>query len=424
MGEKKRARRGRGEGGVYLRSDGQWTAELSLGMDPATGRRRKKVVYGRTKKEALDKLADARAATPAAQQPASAGRQTFGELLAAWLKVRGRDWVPSTAREHTRHVELHVRPHLGAVRIDRLDRLTIEGLVTALLADDVGRPTVKKVLDNTVKPALAWAVEAGLLAYSPAEGVKAPKHEAAEIVALDAGQLRHFLKAAEADPLFALWMFSADTGCRQGEAFALAWADVDLAKGEATIRASLEEIDGKLRVKQTKTKASRRTLALTRATTRALAGLKAAQQEAGRYAPDRPVFQDADGGHLRKSNVLRRSFRPAVEKANAAEAKEAKKARREPRPIPEAFTPHGLRHTCATLLLAGGVDILTVSHRLGHAKPSTTLNVYGHAMRDNQARAVAALEGLLVGDRVPVDHKSPTKPDRKGGKGRPQTEEE
>ena len=56
---------------------------------------------------------------------------------------------------------------------------------------------------------------------------------------------------------------------------------------------------------------------------------------------------------------------------------------------------HELRHTSATLLLANGTDIETVSHRLGHSKASTTLDVYGHAMKKMDSKASDTLESIL-----------------------------
>ena len=56
---------------------------------------------------------------------------------------------------------------------------------------------------------------------------------------------------------------------------------------------------------------------------------------------------------------------------------------------------HGLRHTSATLMIASQQDIKTISHRLGHAQSSTTLNIYTHALQEGDRRAAAALESLI-----------------------------
>jgi len=58
---------------------------------------------------------------------------------------------------------------------------------------------------------------------------------------------------------------------------------------------------------------------------------------------------------------------------------------------------HSLRHTHASVLLNAGVDVLTVSRRLGHRKASTTLDVYGHTIEGADKAATKKLEGLLSG---------------------------
>ena len=56
---------------------------------------------------------------------------------------------------------------------------------------------------------------------------------------------------------------------------------------------------------------------------------------------------------------------------------------------------HGLRHTSATLLIAAHQDVRTVSNRLGHAQASTTMNIYAHALKENDRTASNALENIL-----------------------------
>ena len=56
---------------------------------------------------------------------------------------------------------------------------------------------------------------------------------------------------------------------------------------------------------------------------------------------------------------------------------------------------HALRHTSVSMLLGAGMDVLTVSRRIGHRKASITLDIYGHLIEGSDARAAAALDGLL-----------------------------
>jgi len=62
-----------------------------------------------------------------------------------------------------------------------------------------------------------------------------------------------------------------------------------------------------------------------------------------------------------------------------------------------AVTFHALRHTHASQLIAANVDIVTISKRLGHAKPDTTLRVYAHMFHRSDDKAAAAIDAALGG---------------------------
>ena len=58
-------------------------------------------------------------------------------------------------------------------------------------------------------------------------------------------------------------------------------------------------------------------------------------------------------------------------------------------------TFHALRHTHASALIAAGLDVLTISRRLGHANPTVTLNVYGHLFRQTDSAAADTIEAAM-----------------------------
>jgi integrase len=101
------------------------------------------------------------------------------------------------------------------------------------------------------------------------------------------------------------------------------------------------------------------------------------------------VFPTMTGRRQGATNVRRRVLAPAVKRANErlGEAGEV--------PLPERLTPHKLRHTFASLLVALGVDPGSVMDQLGHTDPGFTLRVYRHGMRRDQASKDALRE--LVG---------------------------
>jgi integrase len=133
-----------------------------------------------------------------------------------------------------------------------------------------------------------------------------------------------------------------------------------------------------LKTKEVKTKKSNRRIALTSFTMAALAEHRKARLAAGHYKADGPVFCDSEGGWLRKSNVLRRSFRPILKGAG----------------LPR-IRPHDLRHSSATVLLHASEDAKVVSERLGHSTRQVTQDIYQHCLPGMQERAAAKLEALF-----------------------------
>ena len=214
--------------------------------------------------------------------------------------------------------------------------------------------------------------------------VDPPKVEAAEIEILTEDQIRAVLAALRATTsLYPLICLALATGMRRCELCALRWGDVDLEGGSLRVEQSLEQTAAGLRFKSPKTKHGRRSISLP---AYAVAELKAhwANQNEKRLAmglgkaPEGAlVFCHGDGEPLKPDN-LSKEWRRLV------------KVRKLPR-----VTFHALRHTHASQLIAAGVDVLTLSRRLGHGSPAITLGVYGHIFGDSDDKAARALEAAF-----------------------------
>ena len=163
-------------------------------------------------------------------------------------------------------------------------------------------------------------------------------------------------------------------GLRIGELTALRWRHLDLAGGRITVRDS-------------KTDAGMRQIDLLPALHDELAAYKA---QAPDTTPDAFVFPSAKLTKMRQENIRARVLEKAVEQANE------KLVSAGDVPLPEGLTPHKLRHTFASILVALGVDPGSVMDQLGHADPGFTLRVYRHAMRRDPA-AKARLRTLVGG---------------------------
>jgi integrase len=241
--------------------------------------------------------------------------------------------------------------------------------------------------------ALRDAVEAGQLAYNPADRIprrQRPKHKARKHADRywTPEQAAAFLDANRDSRWFPLWALALDTGARRGELAGLDWQAIDLDKATVLIRASRTSIGGESVEGSTKT-GEERTIDLDARTVTALRAHMRRQAEdrlrAGEgWAGGKPgetghVFVHEDGRDPRPEH-LGELFRQAQEGVDVP---------------PLVF--HGLRHTSATVALSRGVSVLTVADRLGHSKPSITLDVYSHALKKDGPAAARSIGGAIYG---------------------------
>jgi integrase len=171
---------------------------------------------------------------------------------------------------------------------------------------------------------------------------------------------------------------------RLGEVLALRDRHVDLDKKVIHIREAIEDTKAHgVRIKAPKTRAGRRDVTLPDIAVAALTEHRRQLLEtrmrlgAGKPPDDALLFTTLDGRPLRPGNVSSDWGEIAASIGT-----------------PE-ISFHGLRHTHASQLIASGVDIVTISKRLGHAKPSVTLAVYAHMFHTDDRKAAAAINAAL-----------------------------
>jgi integrase len=371
---KNRKRRGRDEGSIYKNAQGIWTASISLGYDE-NGRRVRPIVYGATKREVQDKLDELR--QNASKGIPDPGKLTVGAYLKQWAmtvkaKVQPNTWVP-----YDRHVRLHLVPRIGYLLLSKLSPVHLQQLYEKMTEDGVSAALQRKI-GTTLGTALRAAIPLKLISSNPVPEIRKPKAPDPELQVYTAEQVSQFLRAAKKDRLYALYVLALDSGMRQGELFALDWPDVDFKAGSVHVQRSLEEIDGILRIKEVKTKKGRRRIELSQVTLNALNEHRQRMLIEGHDVKAGPVFVATEGGRLRKSHVVQRSYEPIIEAAGLPRI---------------AFKE--LRHTCATLLLLADVNPKIVSERLGHSKIQITLDTYSHVLPTMQKKATEQLNKIL-----------------------------
>ena len=188
---------------------------------------------------------------------------------------------------------------------------------------------------------------------------------------------------------FYLAMF---TGCRRGELVSLTWPDIDFTNSSIRINKSACRVKGEIIIKSTKTKGSIRTIAVPAAVINLAKQWKREQTLyrftiGSQWIGDDHIFIRWNGAMMGLDTPYH-AFHRIINNYNAN--------RKEGTPELPLIPLHGLRHTSATLLISQGVDIRTVSGRLGHANTSTTLNIYSHALKELDKTAADKLETLFI----------------------------
>jgi integrase len=365
-----RKRRGRGEGGIYVRGDGVWTASLSLGYDE-NGKRKRRMVYGRSKVEVQEKLR--RICNESTGGYVDTSRLTLSEFLSRWLEGTVKlSRAPTTYASYEGVVRNHISNCIGGIRLQLLEPLQVQNLYSVM--EKKGASARMRQLTHAVlHKALDQAVRWHLLRYNPSDAIERPKVPRKEMTVLSQQQMQTLMSITRPHRLWALFVMAITTGMRQGELFGLMWGDIDVDAGTVFIQRTLEEIDGRFRTKDPKSAKSRRRVELPAVAIEALHEHRKRMFREGHIAG--PVFCDHRGGWLRKSNFIRQVFKPMLQKAG----------------LPEVRF-HDLRHSHATMLLTLGENPKVVQERLGHSQISLTLDTYSHVLPTVQRAAAAKID--------------------------------
>jgi integrase len=307
---------------------------------------------------------------------------TVAEYLRAWL-ASSTQQSAKTLERYTQLAERQIIPHLGAIKLQKLTLEEIRVWHRTLLDSGLSARTIAHA-HQLLKLVLALAVRAGTLARNVAAVESPPKVEAKEIEVLRPDQITAVLDGLDGHSLHPIVSLALATGMRRGELLALQWRDVDLDAGTARVERAVEETDkAGLRIKPPKTKRGRRTITLPTAAVAMLRAHKVQQLELrlqlgmGKLEADALVFSTIEGGLLSPDNLSSHWHHLCRAKG-----------------LPHV-TFHALRHTHASVLIREGVDILTISRRLGHSKASITLDVYGHMIGGADEAAAKAIEKAI-----------------------------
>lgn len=308
---------------------------------------------------------------------------TFKEVTEKYVKTKMReDWRKGTKDDHMVSYKNHAYPVIGAMAIKDIKKIHLIGFFDGLAEKGLSKNTINKIKIHLNGP-IEYALERELIKENPLSKIKIKKKKNtnSDIHPLKEAGVKKLLSVSKTflnGHYYAPIMFSIFTGIRIGELSALEWDDIDLVEQTATINKSYR--DGLISPPKN---GEARTIDLT---PKLIAALKEYRKNNLRNAlkKGRPVssavFINTIGSRLKRG-----SFREALNKCL-----DLGKISR--------IRVHDLRHTCVTLRLVRGDNLVDVSKQIGHSSPEITMKVYCHWIPSNFKHEVVRFDALLEND--------------------------
>jgi integrase len=384
-------KRGNGEGSIYFRtSDEKWVGSITL------ENRKRRVFYGKTRKEVQEKL---KVALREQQQGTlvTAPRQTLAQFLTDWLENSQRQSVrPRTYEWYEELVRLHIAPALGRYELQKLSAQHLQAFYAKKAEEGLSATTINhfhNVLHKALHKALDTAVKWNLVARNVCDLVSPPRRKRYEVHPLTLEQVHKLLAVVEGHEMEALFGLALATGLRRGELMGLKWQDINLDAGVLQVRRILSRVPSKMPGKgyveaEPKTQKSRRSVVIAPFALEALKQHRERQREAEITAG--PLWQDHDfvfctsiGTHLNPTRDMLDQLKVLLKKAG----------------LPD-IRFHDLRHSAATLLLSVGVHPKVVQEILGHSQISITMDVYSHVLPSMLQDAINRLNNAIREDKL------------------------
>jgi len=319
---------------------------------------------------------------------------TIGEAADLWVKkAKANELERSTIKQYEEHARLHIKPLIGGDKLSKLTMPGVEAFVDALL-ETRSKAMAAKVL-RSLTMMITEAQRRGLVAQNVAKGVKIIRSRREEtpaaIPAIE--DMRALLKAAEEHmPAFRpLLMTVLFTGLRSSELRGLLKSNVDLRAGEITVT---QRADQWGEIGPPKSKAGYRTIPIPPILVTVLREwmIRAPVSSAGL------MFPNSEGGVRLHSNMLNREYWPLQILAELS-VPTGRKDHEGKAIVRARYDFHSLRHAAASAWIKQRVDIKRLTTWLGHASVQTTIDVYGHLIKDQlgDAAIVAAAQAELLG---------------------------
>ena len=412
--------------------------QISLGCDPNTGKRRPKVITFKPNQNATPKQQEKEAQRFAMEwedklkngESYEGQEMSFAEYAEKWLEYMKTEITYGSHKNYTYIVNSKILPFFSMYKVAKIKTPLVESFYKTLKGN-CANSSIRKIA-NVLSGMFRTAVRWQMIQVNPCKDAKVPKNEDEETSLKYFTPEQSLMFLASLDMAFdtpvkghqriddtgkpyvvgdyteerklplqlkVFYTLSLYCGFRKGETLALQWSDIDFEKKEIRITKSVGKAAEGTTIKKPKTATSVRTVSMPDTV---IPLLKQYKREYNLYRlnigtawrGNDNVFIQWDG-QLMGFSTPYQSFVRHMKRYNAWVREDTERAKQQGFEELPMIPLHGLRHSCATLLNYLNVNIIDISKILGHAKSSTTMDIYAHSFEEQTREAADRLDEFL-----------------------------
>ena len=389
---------------VIPKSNGTYLIRVSCGLD-GSGKQitrsktfkpsKPNLSYQKLNKEIDQFVAEFELEVKSGGKGASFDKITFSEFCTKYLEQKKTTLSPNTYVFYEMIIRTELIPMFGNMKLKEIKTYHVQQFIQYLATEKKRNDGVEGGISATTVRRYTTVLRSILtLAYKldyinedvgSSRKIEFPKEAPTEIEVYTIEEVGEILKALETEPINikTLVEIAIFTGMRRGEIVGLKWGDIDFENQKIHVKRSIYKTkEGKAQEKDPKSKYGIRTISIPEHLCKTLVAYRAQQDRHISFLGDAwknldYVFTEEDG-YVMNPQTPTKQFSHFLRRHGIRHLK---------------F--HGLRHTSATMLLANGCDIKTVSTRLGHADIDTT-NIYVHALESTDRKAAQTFDNLIA----------------------------
>jgi len=345
---------------ITKRKDGRWCGVAEIPTAPGEKRKRK-YVYGKTRKEAQIKLNKIKAEIDNGKFKANENT-SFSSLLEQWFKIHSPK-IAATTRELYRHyIDNKISPLLGSYKLNEIKPVILDNFYNDMCTKHSPNTVIK--YHKLIHQVLKYAVKNEMLAINPADYVNLPKTKKYKPVVFDKKTFDKIWNSIKGTYDEIPFLLAGAVGLRRGEIFGLKWENVNFKNNTITINNTITRLNSYVE-KKPKSEASYRTIMVSNFVMKALRDFRIREANISPYVcyKYKPDYYSS-----RFKNVV-------LKKAGV-----------------QSIRFHDLRHFNAVMMLKQNIPDKLAAERLGHSDTTMLKEVYQHTLEDMHKDALRKLD--------------------------------